>query len=591
MDEAILEPLSVGDLRGADGEPATFWVPAYQRGYRWGPREVQKLLDDIWASEGKAYYLQPVVVKWQADRNAWELVDGQQRLTTLYLIFQYMKDPERGWKRSGADYELEYETRPGSSGFLRQPTKGLAPSNIDFHHIWTAYESIDAWFLQHGNRAEHAAGRIYDYLLDPDPKRGVKVIWCQAPESLDSIELFRRLNVGRIALTDAELVKARLLSSSKARTGFADRSEQIAAQWDGIERDLREPELWAFVTRKHQDEATHIELLLDTLADRIEEPKGPRRPSHHTFETLREGIEEDPQDFWDNVVKLHSLITGWFDDRDLFHKIGYLVAIGRAFPELVEIAAGKTKTELHALLDGLVRKHLGLTESELKGLDFEKNYAKARDVLLLMNVETVRQRATSSEKYSFRAHASGDWTLEHIHAQNAGEMKRDYKLWAEWLDRQRKELRAVGDLDPAHRDELLAEIVEVWEATQDEKRRGGLAPRFNALRSRVERALSDPSVGADVSVHSISNLALLDGGDNSALSNSTFAAKRREILERDKSGSYIPACTRNVFLKHYTKSEDQQFYYWSGADREDYLVEMVRVLSEREYLLEDGSGG
>ena len=302
------------------------------------------------------------------------------------------------------------------------------------------------------------------------------------------------------------------------------------------------------------------------------------------------GIEKDPQGFWDDVVKLHSLITGWFDDRDLFHKIGYLVAVGRTFPELVESAAGKTKTELHAFLDGLVRKHLGLTESDLKSLDFEKNYAKARDVLLLMNVETVRQRATSSEKYSFRAHATGDWTLEHIHAQNAGEMKRDYKLWAEWLDRQRKELLAVRDLDPAHRDELLAEIAEVWEATQDEKRRGGLAPRFNAVRGRVEIALSDPSVGADVSVHSISNLALLDGGDNSALSNSTFAAKRRELLERDKYGSYIPACTRNVFLKHYTKSEDQQFYYWSGADREDYLVEMVRVLSEREYLLEDGSG-
>ena len=42
MDEAILEPLSVGDLRGMNGEPATFWVPSYQRGYRWGPREVRR---------------------------------------------------------------------------------------------------------------------------------------------------------------------------------------------------------------------------------------------------------------------------------------------------------------------------------------------------------------------------------------------------------------------------------------------------------------------------------------------------------------------------------------------------------------------
>jgi hypothetical protein len=591
MDEATLEPLSVGDLKGANGEQARFWVPGYQRGYRWGKDEVRRLLEDIWASEGKAYYLQPVVVKWRSDRSAWELIDGQQRLTTLYLIFQYMKDPERGWKRSGADYELEYETRPGSAEFLMQPTKDLAPSNIDFHHIWTAYRSIDAWFMTHGNRAEHAAGRIYDYLLDPDPKRGVKIIWYQAPESLDSIDLFTRLNVGRIALTDAELVKALLLSRTKGRPGHADRSDQIAAQWDVIERELREPELWAFVTKKHEDEATHIELLLDTLSDKIDKPDGPHRPNHHTFETLRPVIDQDPQRFWDDVVKLHSLITGWYDDRDLYHKIGYLVAVGHTFADLVESAARKTKTELHQYLDGLIRGSIRLTESDVKNLDFEKNYSTAFRVLLLMNVETVRQREGSTEKYSFRAHARGDWTLEHIHAQNAGEMKRDHKLWEEWLDRQRNELFNVRELDATVREELIAEIDDIREAIQDERRRGGLAPRFNAIRARVEAALSDPSLDADVNVHSISNLALLDGGDNSALSNSMFAAKRREILERDKTGSYIPACTRNVFLKYYTQSEDQQLYYWSGADREDYLVEMIRVLSETEFLLDGGSSG
>jgi hypothetical protein len=92
-----------------------------------------------------------------------------------------------------------------------------------------------------------------------------------------------------------------------------------------------------------------------------------------------------------------------------------------------------------------------------------------------------------------------------------------------------------------------------------------------------------------VNVHSISNLALLASGDNSALSNSTFAAKRREILQRDERGSYIPACTRNLFLKYYTNTEDQQFYYWSGVDREDYLAKMIDVLSQPGYV--DGEGG
>src|SRR4051812_41588096 len=102
--EANLEPLLVGDIRGM------FYVPAYQRGYRWGTDEVKKLLDDIWESRTKSYYLQPVVVKKHGEE--WELVDGQQRLTTLFLIFQYMK--HEGLQSSAAGYSMRYETRAGS---------------------------------------------------------------------------------------------------------------------------------------------------------------------------------------------------------------------------------------------------------------------------------------------------------------------------------------------------------------------------------------------------------------------------------------------------------------------------------------------
>lgn len=84
---ALLEPRLVGDIQDA------FFVPAYQRGYRWGTTEVARLLDDVHESEGEPYFLQPIVVKSRPD-GRWELVDGQQRLTTLYLILKYMHDPQ-----------------------------------------------------------------------------------------------------------------------------------------------------------------------------------------------------------------------------------------------------------------------------------------------------------------------------------------------------------------------------------------------------------------------------------------------------------------------------------------------------------------
>lgn len=77
----ILETKFVADIRGS------FYIPSYQRGYRWSETEVVRLLDDIYQNGKKNYCLQPVVVRKKEDR--YELIDGQQRLTTLYLIYKY----------------------------------------------------------------------------------------------------------------------------------------------------------------------------------------------------------------------------------------------------------------------------------------------------------------------------------------------------------------------------------------------------------------------------------------------------------------------------------------------------------------------
>ena len=89
--EATLEPRLV--MKGEEDKPfvsGEFFVAAYQRGYRWGREEVRQLLDDIPAQRTAAekrrrapadYYLQPIVVL-ERDDGTWELVDGQQRLTT-----------------------------------------------------------------------------------------------------------------------------------------------------------------------------------------------------------------------------------------------------------------------------------------------------------------------------------------------------------------------------------------------------------------------------------------------------------------------------------------------------------------------------
>lgn len=300
-DEVQLGTLAVGDI---DGD---FFVDAYQRGYRWGEQEVTQLLNDISESNGATYYLQPIVVK-PCDDGSWELIDGQQRLTTLYLIFQYLKRAHL--PTAGPNYSITYETRDGSREYLEQLSEEEAGRNIDYFHVFQAYQCIKSWFESRGHRATHVATRFYGYLFE-----SVQVVlWYEATKETDSTDLFTRLNVGRIPLTDAELVKALLLSRSGPVPGQTDRAIEVAAQWNGFERDLRSPEVWAFVTGETENWPTNTSLLLATLAPG---PRGRERPQFHTFETLRSRIVDDPQKFWSDVVDLHSLVLGWYDDRDL----------------------------------------------------------------------------------------------------------------------------------------------------------------------------------------------------------------------------------------------------------------------------------
>ena len=561
--QAVLKPRKVGDLEG------TFFVPDYQRGYRWGEDEVRRILDDIKEAGTSNYYLQPVVVK-PMDDGRWELVDGQQRLTTLYLVLRTIKEY---LPQSELKYTLTYETRPGSAEYLDDPQEDASSGNIDYFHMYGAYVVVQQWFAEQGN-ASLAAINLFQALSS-----SVYVIWYEAPQEpeFDSRALFTRLNVGRIPLTDAELVKASLLSR-------IDREHETAAQWDSIERDLWSPEIWAFATGSSTGGATRIGLLLDTLADSISGRRPQHRAPFRTFETLRPSILANPQALWDQVVDLHSLVLGWYDDRNLFHKIGYLVAAGRAtFFDLVEVARGLTKSQFEAALDAMIAKSLDLPWHGVAALMY--GGTKTSRALLLMNVETVRRNEYSSERYSFSQHARRLWSLEHIHAQNS-EGLNTVEQWTAWLKEHRDALDAL-DIASVDRDALKARIDAALPTVSSET--------FEPLHRDIVAAFTldadseegdGPEAADRDEVDSIANLALLSRDDNSVLSNSVFEVKRRHIIGLDQNGSYIPVCTRKVFLKYYDKNPAaRQLHYWGPNDREAYLEAMRATLSP--YLLDD----
>lgn len=112
------------------------------------------------------------------------------------------------------------------SGYLNNIDETLADSNVDFYHIFHAYKAIDEWFNAQPDSVV-AADDIYGYLV-----KFVKIIWYEVGEDEDAISLFTRLNIGKIPLTSAELVKAIFLSRDNSTKMDKEKQEEISLQWD-----------------------------------------------------------------------------------------------------------------------------------------------------------------------------------------------------------------------------------------------------------------------------------------------------------------------------------------------------------------------
>ena len=580
-----LEDKLVGEVSGE------FVIPSYQRGYRWEPKQVRTLLEDIRYSDGKPYCLQPVVVR-KRDDGKYELIDGQQRLTTIYLLLKYIKEKFK----TGIDikYSLSYDIREGSAEFLKNMSEEHADDYIDFRFMYDAYKTIDEWFMglkEEGIDPSAAADSLWLYFnkklnqgfgSSTGTGGNVRFIWyeVQNVEDKDAISLFTRLNIGRIPLTNAELVKALFLCRKEDNVEAEKWQQEIALQWDTIERELHDEDFWNFLTRERSDNySSRIDLIFHFMVPEDERTQDPYSTFYY-FNT-----KKDLQEYWKEVLKYYYRLKEWYKKSNLYHKIGYLVASGHMTMD--EVVAATTypvelrKSEIEQMLDKQIKESINfkVPYGELR-YDTAKGYASISRLLLLFNVVSVMNK--EGTRFPFKVYNTKEWSLEHIHPQHPEEMKNDRKLWREWVENHLisiQDLNEESDESKRKKEALLGDMntfLTIPEASLT-------AEMFNTLSSRIVSALSYE--GSVDLTHSLSNMALLDKSQNSALSNSVFDVKRRQIIDLDRRGEYIPYCTRMVFLKYYTEHADEkQMIYWSEDDRRAYIVAMNREL--KHYLAE-----
>lgn len=307
----VLTTKSVRELSGKQ-----FFIPNYQRGYRWESEQVTALLNDLAAfkakhREGTFYCLQPLVV-YNKSGIWWDVVDGQQRLTTLFLISRELEGEIEPFhiKYERHDTNLEDLLR-----MLEQPGSKVALP--DLHYIREATKAIQSWKEVDNNRN----------LLTRHDIAQARFIWYSVESTKEAMHSFSRLNGGKIKLKDAELIRAALVQ--RAGQNEADR-HRIALRWDDMERRLQDPEFWAFLTHEKTTLDCRIDWLLRLTAREDRNTKG--KSERAVFDWfLKELINQNPAQVWEKIESCFATLEEWFEDNRLFHLVGFLTQGGNPY--------------------------------------------------------------------------------------------------------------------------------------------------------------------------------------------------------------------------------------------------------------------
>jgi len=495
-----------------------FFVPAYQRGYRWMEHEVTALLEDIseFSTEGnKRYCIQPLIIKHRDD-GSYEVVDGQQRLTTIYI---FMKIAES--KTEYTTFDLEYETRKNSQEFLSTlPAQGeINEDNIDYFHITTARKTINDWLDSQGNRFK-ALTEVYNKMID-----SVFFIWYVMPPESDPIEMFTKVNLGKIPLTSAELIKALLLNKDNFSDDIYKRQMEISLDWDRIEQGLRDDSFWYFLNQK-EESGTRIDMLFELLANeenaRIPKPitKDQNYFSFLVFlsamNVLTDKSEKEKyvKNLWGKVQARYAEFRDWYEDLDKYHIVGYLIVTGVKISDIVDLMRGKRKSTVKNDLLDRARKTISGNIDEPALMNVVKGVTdsrKIRNLLLLLNIATLVCKSEKQYRFPFyiykgEAKGSYKWDVEHIHANADDSGETDDTLW---------------------------------------------------------------------------NLTLLDSNTNRdpRYAAKPFNDKRTIILDRESKGLFVPLCTKNIFLKSYTQNP-VDMVIWGDDDKLSYVSAFARTLND-----------
>jgi uncharacterized protein with ParB-like and HNH nuclease domain len=576
-----------------------FIVAKYQRGYKWNIEQVRQLLEDIenFSNDKDAsfYCLQPIILTASEKySNFWEVIDGQQRLTTIYLILKALKiEP----------FELKYQTRTRSEKFLtaieeeldedlsvdlkndKKAEKDLTKkweeyiqnnstyNNIDNYHFFKAFYYIKNWL---GERYESLNSFKNTF------KEKVKVIWYVLEgESSDAETIFINFNKGKIELDQADLIKAEFILRLNKEIHNKEirelKAQEFALEWNGIENFLQNDEFWYFLSNKSSGKQTYNRI--DLLFDLIKEKKNNKDRLYSYFKFHESGFKDED---WQEVKNLFEILKEWFLNRTSYHLIGFVLT--HDVSDLQKLRKIYRDAEDKQSFLNKLRKLIRTKYENEEGVFSLDNVfypdKECNELLLLFNIG-IEEKGDVAYRFPFYKQKQQTWNLEHIHAQKTDAFKLVNEVF-DWLE-DMESLAAHFRADGANKEENFpVEKIQKLRESLNKSEQQKLSSFQKDLISHLNEIFKNY-----FDTDHISNLCLLDDSTNKAIGNDPFYKKRIDVLsiaEKGKKGDkkvYVPTGTTRVFSKfyHFDKTE-LQMTYWGGQERRRYIAVMIETINE-----------
>lgn len=585
----------------------TYSIPPYQRGYKWDTKDIERLLKDINEFSPNEdlnlfYCLQNITLVESQDSKTFNVVDGQQRLTTLTVILSYLNEYEL------INEKLQYNVRKETEEFLKEyifkpnelkniqnweqflentSIKGKDYDYQDVFYLFNAYKAIQTWFETYPNSVTAMKDKILNH---------VKLI-VNLPKNIEEQELFENLNGKRVPLDGADLIRA-LIITRVAKKEIGDIDDSIKQNVLINERRVKIGLMLDRINHWWADENKKNYFHQFTKESKVPDEESisfndVTYPINHLYklyvlaygegvldmEFFEKKVIEDG--FLDELQLLQRTMENWCNDKELYHLILFTSIYARekikeepvlSFKELLHqwkklyrkdfIRFLKKRIASTEVFNDLINQTERCKEENEKTAFLENWYDnKLITVSVLLDIISIlSSNSTCLPARHFKAYKEN---LEHIFPQTpVGDRIKDKIKQTQIL----KEYIDIINQSLSEEEKININDCDIdWE---NQNWKDDIKFRIN---NRIEKVIP---------VNSLGNMCVLHESVNRGYGNDFFLEKRIDIMRKSQEGFFIRPHVYDAFNKIFLERHDESIdmKMMNRWDRSD-------ILARREYII------